>query len=271
MISAGAAAILISVFAGETIELPLDPRGGFAIGEGRLVYLARRTGGEVKVVRFEREGSKLKESFIYPGKFVGVLELLAVKDGVVVVDYETGAVVKYGRDGRIRWSAKVRFPNAARLDSHDNVWFFFNSGTLGWKTPDSSEVEPILGPYGEILESPVLSDLAPHADGSFYALRSEGGLLFYDSNHRPKIIHEGITGVRLILSKLGGVLVFQDGDPQRIVHVSATGKVTQVWTATADMRGIRYLNRLADGSLIVAAPKPGDRGIARIFNAGGKF
>ncbi|MCH8275190.1 MAG: hypothetical protein IH851_10410 [Armatimonadetes bacterium] len=244
--------VLLAAAPDERVAVPHNPNHGFAIDyDGSFLFAhPGKAEGEVVLTRFARDGSRLRETFTYPQKFEGVLELMPTKRGLVIVDYESGFVGLVDRRGKIVWETRTRYPNVARLDAEGNPWFFFNSDIVGIKTSDSSEVEPVLEESGAEIVLFAPADIAPIGGGKFYLLDQEGGIHLFGTSGKAALFGEVVGGQRILVSKLGGVLVFRSGT---LIHVSPSGKKRSIWQTPSDLpANIRHLSRAPDGRLVMA-------------------
>jgi hypothetical protein len=230
--------------------------------------MGKLEGKVVRVVRYDVSSGTAKEKFVFPQKFSGDLQIMPKRNVIDVVDYASGKIVEIGRDGTLKWETKIQPPTLARMDPNGNIWLTLNSGYVFWKTPDSSEPEPILRPNGDELTVEYTVDIAPTANGSFWFIdegndpKAGGELFLYSPTGDAKQVTT-VPGDRILLSKLGGIVAFKLGV---IRHVSAAGATKTLWTAPSDIATqIRYFDRAPDGRLCVAAPSA-NGGIALILD-----
>lgn len=237
---------LIALFS--EIVTPVAPFAGFAIDVDGTALGPKMVDEKVRLARYKIEGNRLVETKVYDPVFDGMLQIIPIKDGVIVGDYESGIVMELARDGTIRWKAKTRYPTMLRADSAGHVWAVFNSGYIMRKTPDSSEFEHVLHENGLEMTEDFCVDIVPVGDGTFYTVQEDGQLNFYGKDRRRVALGK-VPTERMILSKLGGVLSYHRGT---IRHVSPSGVVRVLKELRPEVaRGVMYFARHPDGRLMI--------------------
>lgn len=253
-----------------TFNLPSNPRLGFAIDRNRHVLLGvfDAEKRKVKVVRYTRSESSLKATRTYAERFSGPVEILPLRDGFAVVDFEGSMLWKFDDSGKVLWKAPARYPNVARVDFQENLWFFFNSGVVAAKTPNSSVPEPVLKPSGEEIAMHALTDLAPLSNRAFWVTDELGGIHYFDSRGNGRTVTR-IDGIQRVFGLRSGSLLLFDGVGFKVLSIS--GQVNSLFKAPSQfVANLGYMGRAYDGRLVMCQIR-GQGGIAVLFdyNLGG--
>lgn len=250
------------------VALPSNPGNGFALDRDGTILLALLDPDDAsaQVVRYKVEGKSLVEVQKYDRKYEGQLEILPTASGLAIVDYESGFVGMFTKSGKLVWEAHARFPNAARLDAYDNVWFFFNSGNVAKKTADSSAVEFILDSDGAEIDTGAPSDIVPLGTGGFYLLDAAGNVEKYAPNGKKQHIAKH-DALRMIPAKSGGVILYSG----QFVHIADNGTKRVLWDlpASIDRNLVKRISVTPKGSLGIAGQSSDGRsGFALILPNG---
>lgn len=250
------AALALSVV---VIELPRSPLYGFDM-RGDVAYLGKPVEGGLQVERIRRSGTTWRSEYTFPQRFRGPLAVIALSDGVAIGDYESGTVIRYRDNGSVVWKSWLRYPNRITRGPNDTVWAFFNSGVVMRKIPDSSEFEPFLGKYGQELAMPELSDIAPRADGGFYALDVNGTLLSVARGGVVTTVARNLSA-QGVLEVRGTVYVLRVEGTAALMKVVG-GKAQAIWAAPNSNEQVASFFALPDGRVAVAT---GSRHEGRVY------
>ncbi len=248
--------LLAFLFFSETVSvgevlLPVDMSYGFsAESAGRFLIGEKRGEKEVRLVRCEFRNGGMRKLFEFPRKFEGPLELFAVRDGVIVGDYASGFLGAFSLAGEETWQVKVRDPNVFRLSLDGTPWMFFNSLMVYRKTPDSSEVEPVLDKDGAEILLPGPADIAPVRGEAFYLLDSQGDIYEYPEGGSPRVLARGVRVRRILAHPSGGVLGYGEGE---VVWFRRDGSRRVVYRVSLEWaKAIRQIAWMPDGTLALS-------------------
>lgn len=233
-----------------TISTPFIPSNGWAVDSDGSIYgaLGENENKVSRLVRFSNENGTLKESFRFPQKFEGILEIIPTAEGIIVADYEGGFLGLLKRDGKVVWQTKTRYPSIVRDNGKGTAYLLFGGGRFFFKTSDSSDVEPILDKDGRELALEEIMDIAPMPNGDIFAVNGEGDLIFIDATKTAKRFAT-IKTMRLLSTTKGGVLVLQNS---QLIRVSQTGQKTNLWTLPKPDPEAS-IRRTGDGRIAIAS------------------
>ncbi|MBA3726329.1 MAG: hypothetical protein H0W86_07720 [Armatimonadetes bacterium] len=243
--------ITIAAAIGATaIVLPADPLQGFAVDAHDFAYLA----SSGRIDKYRIGSNKLQKVQSFAETFGPNLEMLPTSKGLIIVDYEKETVGLYSYKGVRDWQTRVVLPNIARIDGLGQVWFCLQSGSMAWKTSDSSEVESMLGKAGDELFFPWLLDFSTAPNGAFYAMSLDRQMLRLERDGARRPVGKAPKARRILASKGGGVLMLEGPDGgQRIVHIADNADQKTIWTAPADIPKIEIFGRTGKGHILLAA------------------
>ncbi|MGI8923711.1 MAG: hypothetical protein ACR2HJ_06670 [Fimbriimonadales bacterium] len=232
------------------IVLPADPTKGFAVDAHDFAYLAISG----RIDKYKVAGNKLQKMQSFAEQFGPDLELLATSKGLIVVDYERETVGLYSYKGVRDWQTRVVLPNIARVDGQDRVLFCLQSGSMAWKTSDSSDVEPMLGKDGDELFFPWLLDFCPAQNGAFYALSYDRQIFRLERDGGRRLVGKAPEARGILASIKAGVLLLEASDGgQRIVHIADNADQKISWSAPADFPKVEFFGRTGKGQILLAA------------------
>ena len=245
-----------------TISTPFVPSNGWAVDSDGSIYgvLGENSNKVSRLIRFSNQNGTLKESFRFPQKFDGILEIMPIPEGILVADYEGGFLGLIKRDGKIVWQTKTRYPAVVRPNEKGIVHLLFGGGRFFFKTSDSSEVEPILDRDGKELALDDIIDFAPMASGEIYAVDSDGNLILINSNRIAKKFSTAKTQ-RLLSTSKGGVLALQNN---QLIRVTPTGQKITLWSLPKPDTEAT-IKRTADGRIAIASNQ-GLKGVIYILD-----
>lgn len=247
-----------------TIDLPNDPRLGFAVDKDGNVLLGMPLENKaVKIGLYKRVGAELTLEKTFDQEYKGSVEILPLNDGFGVVDFEGSQVSKVSYEGKVIWKTHARYPIAARLDFEGNIWCIFNSGIVAVKTDDSSDVEPILKTSGEEVAIHGGADIAPTVGMRCWIADVGGGLEMYDGKCGLKSVAVLDAAQRMVAMKNGSALVY---DGKAFLTITPDGKRGTSYPVPQEfIRGLSYIGRTYDGRLLLAITQ-GKKGRAAIMD-----
>lgn len=248
-----ALATLVVGIAPKVFDVPVQPGYGFAVDKDGSFLIAARVDGKqaCRVSRYKPVAGGMATKIVeYNSDYEGAVEILPLKSGFMVVDFEGSSIYTYSDDGKQQSKIHARYPNVAKLDFDGNAWFFFNSGIVASLTSDSSVPEPALRASGEEIAVHGAADLGPTSRRKFWMMNEGGEVSFYDEFGRSKKVGTYPDVQRLFGMKNGNVLLYF-GKVFKVL--SPNGALKEVATVPAEhSRNITFMGRAFDGSLTLA-------------------
>lgn len=252
----------------EAIELPHSPSCGIAVARDGTFYLGEpgESDADGSIGKYSLTSGKLTRTGTFAKSFGNELDIDLQQDGVIVADYTLAKLSRYTYKGEHLWSTPLISAHVMKSAPDGNLWFISEGGSIRLKTKDSSAIEPLLDANGSETFIAGAFDIVPETKLSYYLLRHDGRIEHRTQDALPTLLTTIFPIQRMILSKLGGLVAFENSkEKQSITHIASDGKTKTLWTAPPGFPLMKHFSRTGDGNILIAGDTE-KGGIAYIFD-----